>query len=465
LLFFFAFAVRVIASFLSPVPLWDETVYSNLGFDLSSNFLHYSFDGGWSDFVPGGMFPHAGFRAPLLPAIMSFFFLFDLEFLINLFIPLVGALSVVLLYYFAKDLFNEGVAKYSSTIFAILPLHSVYSGKILTGVLCTFFLILTFLSFWRGFELGIKKYKLFFGFFLSLAFLTRYTTLWIMPIFLLYFLIRYRSLNFFKDNYLWYAILVFFVTLIPYFLYSFFDYGNIFGAVLHGVEAAKYWGGVQPWYFFFLHWFEMFSIIGIVFLFSLIYIFYKKLYIKKEIYLLLIWIFFFLIIAIFVPHKETRFILPIVPPLVLISGFFINKLKNKKLIISIVFIILLISTAFSFGIIYNTYHNINTQCFMGVVSELEEKENILIVSENPPIYYYFVKNENRYYPDELNVYSIKNIVKNTDKQVYFVFTKFNSGFEYAKFEFLKEILSENYNEIYSCELDSNVNFIYVSNIE
>ena len=76
-----------------------------------------------------------------------------------------------------------------------------------------------------------------------------------------------------------------------------------------------------------------------------------------------------------------------------------------------------------------------------------------------------VKNENRYYPDELNVYSIKNIVKNTDKQVYFVFTKFNSGFEYAKFEFLKEILSENYNEIYSCELDSNVNFIYVSNIE
>ena len=71
--------------------------------------------------------------------------------------------------------------------------------------------------------------------------------------FLFYFLIRDKSLKFLKDKYLWYAIGIFFWTLVSWFIYSFKYYGNILGAFIHGFKAAGYWGGVQSWNFFFVN--------------------------------------------------------------------------------------------------------------------------------------------------------------------------------------------------------------------
>jgi len=74
-----ALIVRILFSFSMPIPLWDETIYLNLGEDLSQNPLDYSFSNGWSDYIPSGGdnfygYPKAGFRAPLLPYIISIFF-------------------------------------------------------------------------------------------------------------------------------------------------------------------------------------------------------------------------------------------------------------------------------------------------------------------------------------------------------------------------------------------------------
>ena len=334
-LFILAFIVRFVFIFSTPLMILDEAVYADLGYDLSKNIFDYSFaNNGWSDFVPGNegryAWPNAGFRAPLLPYLLSILYFLKLNFLVILFIPLIGALSVVLIFTLGKKMFNEKIGIYSAIFLALIPLHVIYSAKILTGVLSTFFILLAFLSFWKGYEENNKKYKLLFGLFLALALLARYTTLWVIPIFLIYFLIRDKSLVFIKDKYLWGAIGIFFLTLVPWFIYGMFEYNNIFGAFIHGVKAAAYWGGVQPWYFFFSNgW--IFSIVGIIFVFSLVYILYKKEFIKKEVYLLLIWIFFFLGMAMIVPHKERRFILPIVPAVCLLSGFFINKIKKHKL--------------------------------------------------------------------------------------------------------------------------------------
>jgi len=205
-------------------------------------------------------------------------------------------------------MFNKKVAFYSAILFSLIPLHIIYSAKILTGVLFTFFVLLTFISFWKGYEEKNKKHKILFGIFLALALLSRYTALWIMPIFFLYFLAKDKSLKFIKDKYLGYSILAFFGTLIPWFIYGIFEYNNPIGQFIHGAKASAYWGGFQSWNFFFIHWWNMFSIIGIIFIVALIYILCKKEFIKKEIYLLLIWFAFFLGMAIYMPHKEKRFI-------------------------------------------------------------------------------------------------------------------------------------------------------------
>ena len=345
-LFFIALTIRILFLFSAPVKIWDETVYANLGHDLSKN-LGYSVRNGWSDYIPEGEAPYAwprvGFRAPLLPVILSIFYFLKLDFLINLLIPLIGALSVILVFSLGKTLFNEKVGLYSAILISILPLHVVYSAKILTGVLFTFFTLLTFISFWKGYEKGEKIHKILFGLFLALALLARYTALWIIPIFLLYFLIRDKSLKVVKDKYLWYSIGIFFITLIPWFIYGIGEYKNPLGAFIHGSKAAAYWGGLQPWTFFFNAWWHMFSIIGIVFIIGLIYLAYKKELFKKEVYLLVLWLAFFLIMAIYMPHKEERFILALTPALVLISGRFLNNLKGKKMIILLIVIISIFS--------------------------------------------------------------------------------------------------------------------------
>ena len=145
ILLIISFLIRIAFAFVSPVPWWDETVYANLGYDLSRNFFYYSLQSaGWSDFIPGSDFPYSwpniGFRAPLLPYTLSLFYFLKLNFLIDLFIPIIGSLSVLLVYFLGKILFNKRIAFYSALFFAFLPLHLFYSGMILTEVYATFFI-------------------------------------------------------------------------------------------------------------------------------------------------------------------------------------------------------------------------------------------------------------------------------------------------------------------------------------
>ena len=88
-LFVFTFILGTVFVFSTPLKIWDETVYANLGYDLSNNPLDYSVkDNGWSDFIPfdGDTFyswPKMGFRAPLLPYLLSPLYLFNLNFLVE----------------------------------------------------------------------------------------------------------------------------------------------------------------------------------------------------------------------------------------------------------------------------------------------------------------------------------------------------------------------------------------------
>ena len=299
LLLVFSFLIRIAFLFSSPFRGWDETVYLNLGHDLSTNPLVYSLkNANWNDFIPSTNiiygWPNIGFRAPLLPYIISFFYALNLNFIIPIIIPLFSTLSVFLVYVLGKKMFNKNIGLFSATLFALIPINVLYGVKVWTDPLVVFFMLSTFISFWEGYELGDNKHKVLFGLFLALSLLARYTTLWIIPVFLFYFIIRDKSLKFLKDKYLWYAVGIFFIVLVPWFMYGLKYYGNPIGAFIHGFKAAGYWGGVQSWAFFFVNSWKIFSIAGIFFTISLLYLFFKKEFVKREIYLLLIWVIFFL---------------------------------------------------------------------------------------------------------------------------------------------------------------------------
>ena len=462
LLFMLALIIRIIFVFISPVKIWDETVYANLGYDLSRNLFDYSFaNNGWSDYIPDDSWPKAGFRAPLLPYILSIFYLLKIDFLVPFFISFIGALSVILIYIFGRKLFNEKVALYSSLFFTFIPLHVVYSGKILTDVFFTFFVLLTFISFWKGYEENNKKHKILFGFFLVLSLLSRYTALWLIPVFFVYLSIRYKSVKFLKDKYLWFSAGIFLIVLIPWLIYSLYTYGNPIGVFIHGAKAASFWGGVQPWYFYFQYFWNIFSVIGLIFIFSLISILYKKDFDKKQIYLLLLWIGFFFFMTSAMPHKEERLLIPILPAFCLLVGFFVDKIKKyKKLVFGGVVILLLFFLSFDFYINYKNVYTDTNLCFLKGNEFLKDiDKNSLVITDESSIVYYYTKKETHFYLNPWNLEFLKDLVKESykNKTVYIFFTDYDMPLNNERYVKIKEDLDNNFEIVFNCKSKS---FIY-----
>jgi len=408
-----------------------------------------------------------GFRPPLLSYFLAIFYALNLGFLIKFLLPLVGTLTIFLVYLLGKEMFNKKIGIISAAIISFVPIHIIYSGKILNDVFVTFFITLSFLFFWKGFDKGNEKYKIFWGITLGIGLLTRYTLLWIIPLFPAYLWIRNKSLNFLRDKYLWYGTIGFFVVLIPWLIYGIFEYNNPIGAFIHGAKASGYWGGHQAWIFFFQNNWYIFSISGILFVLSLIWIFYVRDYKKREIYLLLIWSLFYLMMLMIMPHKEERFIIPIIPAISLIIGYSLNKVKSyKKIILGIILIILFWSCVTILIQDTKISSNTNTRCFMETMNFLKEQgNNYTVVSENPSIVRYFINTKNSFYPDEINEKSFMEISNFTDKKVYFLFNRLNSGSDTDKWTNLKKILSEDYGLEFECPEDPEVTFVYSNKLE
>ncbi|MGV8152174.1 MAG: ArnT family glycosyltransferase [Candidatus Nanoarchaeia archaeon] len=460
LIFLIALIIRIFFVSAYPIKWWDETIYANLGYQLADNPFNYCFNNGWGDYVPYGDETKAGFRAPLLPYTLAFFYILKLDFLVDFIVPFFGAFSVIIIFILAKKMFNYSTGIYSAAILAFIPIHVYYSALILTDVFSTFFILLCFLFFWTGFEENRDSHKLLFGIFLGLALLARYTSLWLLPVFFIYVIIRDRSLKIFYDKYLFISIFAFFIVLTPWLVYGQAYYSNPLGAFIHGSNASNYWGGEQEWDFYFHNLWKTISLISIIFVFSLLYLYFSKSYRKKQVYLLLIWVLFFLFMLIIMPHKEERYIIPIIPAVAIFSGFFLERFKYGKITLIICIIVLALVIFAYYNSIHSKYHNINSICFFEVMGALNQQQgDFITVSENTPIVHYYTKQESSYFPI-INKESFESFAFSKNKTIYFVFTRSGSGFSDEELNSLKLILSENYNLVFNCSLDPEKNFIY-----
>jgi 4-amino-4-deoxy-L-arabinose transferase-like glycosyltransferase len=466
ILFLIAFLIRVGFIFVSPIKIWDEAVYANLGYDLSHNPFDYSVaNNGWSDFIPSGGeygWPKMGFRAPLLPYILMLFYFLKLDVLIPFFMPFIGALNVCFVYFLGKELFNEKVSLYSAILFSLMPLHVIYSAKILTDVLFTFFAVLTFLCFWKGYEKGEKRYKILFGLFLALTLLSRYTALWLMPVFLVYLLIKNKSFEFLKDKYLWYGALIFFAIILPWFIYGYFAYNNPLGPFIHGIIASGYWGGTQPPTFFFEYWLPMFSLTGFALLIAIAYILYKREFLKRNICLLLLWFLIFLGVAIYMPHKEDRFVLAVAPPIALLSGYFIEKIKRKeKIILATLIIASTLFLGLQFYTNYNYYYTDSNECFLKSMKFLEgvERKSVIVTDESAVVYFY-TRLETKFYPSPWSYETLKGWMKDyyAGRELYVLIGDFVRPEE--KYNQIKTDLDSKAQKVFECRNERGYSAVY-----
>lgn len=394
-IFLLALFIRVAIACIPTVRWWDEAVYGSLGWNLKSNPLDYSFKG-FGDYVPiSGFEQKAGFRAPLLPYALSFLYLFSGINSLNLFfIPVIGAIGVVALFLLTKEIFNEELAFYSSIFLSFLPLHVYYSGKILTDVFATTLITISFLFFWLGFQKNKKGFKILCGIFTGLAILARYVAILLLPIFLIYILWRKKT-QLFKDKETLIAIFLGIVTISPLFFYSYNEYGNPLGAIIHASIAAAYFGGVQPWYYYFNFFPQMFSVLAFLLPIGLIFMFKEF---KSSYLIVLIWFFGFLLFSIFLlSHKEDRFLLLLTPPLAIMSAYplqkinyIFRKVKLEQIIFILIFLILLFSDIVMFLRNAEIFYTKENDCYLQGIEFLKTTEsNATIFTDSSPIVYYY----------------------------------------------------------------------------
>ena len=454
-----ALIIRLFFVFHSPLRIWDETVYANIGYDLIQSPLHYSLESAsWSDFIPEGDYPYSwpniGFRAPLLPYTLSIFYLLHLDFLILFFIPVMGAISVYLLYILTKRIFNEKIAIYSALFFALVPLHVINSGFILTGVYSTFWILLGSISFWKGYEENDKKQVFLCGIFLGLAVLARYTTLWVLPIFPVYLVLTRGKKIEYKKSLI--TLSGFILILIPWFIYGKYYYGSFLGAFIHGCLASTYWGGLQDSLFYFRYWYEMFSIIGITGLIGLIYSLRDIKH--RGVILFGLFLIFFLFFSLLTSHKEQRFVLPLVIPLCIFSGILITKMENKKIVLSIIFLLVFSSLFFQGYSLFMKSYNGTNYCFkqsMGYFESLDE--DFRIINDESSVIYYYIHNPVSFFPQSKTPESIQKI---SDEKTYLLYTDANMPLYVPENQEILNSWNENFDKVFECDKDWGISIVY-----
>jgi len=129
-------------------------------------------------------------------------------------------------YHLIKKMFNKRLALLVSLGVTLSWVFLFFSGRVLTSLPATFFLLTALLFFWKGYVLKEgNKFIYFFAMFYALAVLTRMQYLmFIIPIFL--FIFTKEKFYFLKNKQLWISLLIFFLILTPLIILYWNHFGN-----------------------------------------------------------------------------------------------------------------------------------------------------------------------------------------------------------------------------------------------
>jgi len=161
------------------------------------------------------------------PLFSSLFFRFGLgESAIRFTVLLFSTGIVATSYFLIKEMFNKELALYTSIILTFSWVFLFFSGRPLTSLPATFFLMLATLFFWKGYIKGQgNKYLYWFGIFYGIAVLTRMQfALFALPFLILIF--SKEKFGFLKSKKLWITLLLFFLVLSPHVIMYNQHYGN-----------------------------------------------------------------------------------------------------------------------------------------------------------------------------------------------------------------------------------------------
>ncbi|MBD3252186.1 hypothetical protein GF386_00450 [Candidatus Pacearchaeota archaeon] len=422
-----AFIIRMVVFFKTlNQPLWFDAAHylspaKRLALDLPINDIWYY---------------RRGFLWALIPLII---FKFGLGEAGVRFAEVLFSTGIVFVSYFLiKEMFNKKLALASSIGLTFSWIILFFTGRPLTSIPATFFLLLGLLFFWKGY---VKKngdfYIYLFAIFYTLSILTRMQYVMFAPVFLI-FIFTKEKFKFLKDKRLWFAFVIFLLIFTPQVILYSSHYGNpVMDWVSYyaGIEGTSKTGevGDRPSvfdssnfdYFFDLPY-MLTTPIFVLFIIGVFYFFidlilgfdsiFKNQDNQKKLFVFL-WIFIpFFALGYITPYIEQRYIIPILPFLFVISAIALFQISNfiknyfklkEKHILTISFIVLIAllipNLTWANNLIdakKNSYLEVKQSGLW--IKENSNHEDIIISKSKPQLQYY---SERSVYPIALARYA------------------------------------------------------------
>jgi len=439
----FAFVVRIYYfSLTKNQPLWwDEAEYMNMASHIAglAPNLNFTFD---------------PVRQILTPLIMALFFKFTgiSEVLPRVFIFVMSFASVIGMYYLGKEIYDKKVGLIASFLMSLFWVNLFFTYRILVDIQSLTFFIFSTLFFYKYFKTNSPKFLYIASALLAIGTLFKLSTAFLFPAILIYFLIT-EKLNFLKRKEVWIATLIFVLIFVPYIIWGYFEFHGFVLTMASAVNSPENYltqgfnvlGGYLKLFPSYLSWpLVILFVIGLFLLYKLflgldLLLKGKNNEVKKELYLILIFLAPLLLTSFLINHNEDRYILNIFPSVFIFCGLGINflyswiKKKNKLLAITLIIILVLFTVNFglksSDNIIKGKLDSYSYVRDAGIwLKENSEPSDIIISSSYPHIEYYSGR-ETIWFPQSKEEF--EELIQSENKPDYFMISVFETSPEWA----------------------------------
>jgi 4-amino-4-deoxy-L-arabinose transferase-like glycosyltransferase len=302
---------------------WDETVYLQQGEILAGESPN-----NYNEF---------DFRPPLFSLILGSIFLVNSSLVAaHLVVALLSTFGILATYFVAEQLYGRQTGVLASLIYALSPLAIKMSHEILVDAILPVLWLLSAFFLLKAVKSDRSVYYGLTGAMAALAVLMKFTSLMMMPglaVLLLLYELNDKKLNFqsllesvyssFKSRNNWILLTAFLATLSPYMVWSFIEFGSPISVFFNAwqVSGARdaFMTYAQGWSVYLLPPFYL----GLVF-----FIWRSKIESFEDMFPVAFFLILFLPLQFIIANKETRFLLPVIPFLSIISAAGFNKLRN-----------------------------------------------------------------------------------------------------------------------------------------
>jgi len=297
---------------------------------------------------------------------------------------LFGVATTLIVYYFGRRFVDKKTGIIAAVLFAVIPQIFYLSIKAMLDISYLLFFLLSMIFYLFALKSGKTRHFIYAGLFLAIGFFFKQNVIFVVPIIFLYTL--FTNKKYLRKIFISFILAALIVS--PY-LFVFYKVGLLSVMLKSSIIWAGYdqhdpqFNTIEGWLYYPKQLGENYLSypVFIAVILSLAYYIVRK---EKYWQLFLIWFFTLFLFFVFIPNKEGRYLLPVIPVLLYSLSFYISKLpKFFSLATFITCFILIIYTSYlilSPPLYYNTnYEEIATQV-------VKKEGNTILVSDSDSFY-------------------------------------------------------------------------------